>query len=137
MDTRDNQFEEELKNIKETVKQQDSDELILKINNLKLDNQFKDSIIFNLAQKMDVKAVMEKVYLNELETVESYPQQLKYYVHFPCINIIKHINTNFIRFVIDNRSSPWNFSDIILFKIQEALKSNKYYKCLVCQQFVK
>ncbi|EAR89740.2 hypothetical protein TTHERM_00975400 (macronuclear) [Tetrahymena thermophila SB210] len=83
MDTRENQFEEELQKIKQTVKQHDSDELILKINNLKLDNQFKDSIIFNLVQKMDVKAVMEKVYLNELETIESYPQQLKYYVHFP------------------------------------------------------
>lgn len=51
-------------------------------------------MINNLVTKIDTKSIMEKVYLKELEYLDSYPKELKYYVHFPCkimITITKNL----------------------------------------------
>jgi len=51
-------------------------------------------MINNLVTKIDTKSIMEKVYLKELEYLDSFPKELKYYVHFPCKMMIITATTN-------------------------------------------
>ncbi len=58
---------------------------------------------------------MEKNYINELDYVESYPKNLKYYIHFPC-KLKKKLNLK-ITIYINKRFAVRHNHILNLFKI--------------------
>ena len=60
------------------------DKYIIKVDKVSTDNAYKESIIYNLVQKLSHLDEMKRGYNDALEKVETYPTWIKYYVHLQC-----------------------------------------------------
>lgn len=60
------------------------DKYIIKVDKVSTDNAYKESVIYNLVQKLSYLDEMKRGYNDALEKVETYPPWIKYYVHLQC-----------------------------------------------------